>query len=367
VPQDETFGSWSLAAAATAMLLAVPLQPVLGYTALRAGETAAWVTPLIAGISVLLLFLPVAIKLAAIPGGGNLIDLARAAAGEPGAIITGVLVCGPLVFDCGLFIRRIAESAVTHLYPHTPQTFAMVALGLCVLYGACGGLADIVRLGRMMLPVFLLTIGAILIGPLPWSDPRSLLPFWGPGPGPLLGGSMGLMGLYYPTILFLLLAAGQLRDRQRFWRAGLVAIGGATIVFMAVLAVILLVYPLPLGYSVTFPLQELTRLVTGGRFFERIESVWVVFEFSATACYLAALLQTAAAAYAGAFHMSTHRTAVLPVVTMALMISLIPTDQGQAILLRVGTIPLSIAVGFVLPLALVLLAAWRGRAQRRAC
>jgi spore germination protein KB len=361
VPHDETFGSWSLAAAASAMFLAVPLQPILAYTALRAGDTAAWATPLIAGTLALLLYLAAALMLGAFPGGSNLISLARAAGGEPAAIVTGLLVCGPLVFDCGLFIRRIAESAVTHLYPHTPQTFAMVALGLCVLYGAYGGLADLVRLGRLLLPLVVLAIAVILIGPLPWCDVRNLLPLWGPGVGPLLGGSVGLAGIYGPTVLFLLTAAGHLNDRRRLWRAGAVAMGGATMVFMAILAVILLAYPLPLGYSVTFPLQELTRLVTGGRFFERLESIWIVFEFSASAFYLAALLYTAAAAYAGAFRMATHRTAVLPLVTITLIASLIPTDQGEAILLRVATVPLSVTTAFILPLLLSLLAAWRGR------
>jgi spore germination protein KB len=367
VPQDEKFGSGSLAAAATAIFLAVSLQPTPWLLAVRAGETAAWATPLIAGAVALLLYLPVAIRLGALPGGGNLISLARAAAGEPAAIGMGLLVCVSLDFDSGLIIRRVAESTVTHLYPHTPQTFVMVALSLCALYGASGGLADLVRLGRILLPVFLLTLCVILIGPLPWCNVRNLLPFWGPGPGPLLVGSIRLVGLFTAPILFLLLAGGQLRDRDRLWRAGIVAGGGAILLLMAIFATLLLVYPLPLGYSVTFPLQELTRLVTGGRFFERIESLTILIEFFMIACYLSAILHAAAAAYAGAFRICTHRTVLLPLFTLALLVSLIPTDQGQAIKMRMLSIPFAAVITYLLPLLLTLRVAWQGRAQGRGC
>jgi spore germination protein KB len=367
VAQNEQFGSQSLAAATAAVFLAIPFQPTLGFLALRAGETAAWATPLIASLVALMLYLPVALQVAALAGEANLIGLARAAAGEPGAILMGLLVSAFLVFTSGLAIRRVAESAVTHLYPHTPQTFAMVALALCALYGAYGGVEALVRLGRLLLPIFLLTILVILVGPLPWCNVRNLLPFWGPGPGALLRRSLSLTGVYSPPFLFLLMAAGQLSDRNRLWRTGLMATAGAALLFAAVIAVVLLTYPLPLGYSVTFPLQQLTRLVTGGRFFERIESMSILIEFFAVATYLAAMLHTAASAYASAFRSSTHRTAVLPLVTLAFVLSLFPADQGQAIMMRVTSIPFADTVAYLLPLLLAAVAGWRGRAHRRGC
>jgi hypothetical protein len=117
---------------------------------------------------------------------------------------------------------------------------------------------------------------------------------------------------------------------------------------------------------VTFPLHELSRLVIGGRFFERVEAVWVFIWFLGTACHVSAVLYAAAKAYAGAFAMRTHRTAVLPLVTMTLVISMFPRDVGESISWHEQEIPFAIGIGFGLPAVLALLATWRRRSASRA-
>jgi hypothetical protein len=239
-------------------------------------------------------------------------------------------------------------------------------LAIVILYKTYGELTGLIRLFQGFLPLLLLAILVILVGTVSWGEISYLFPFWGPGPGIVAGRSIQLMDLYSPTVLFLLVAAGQLKDRQRLWRAGAVTLGAATVGFAAILVVVLMTYPLPLAYSVTFPLHELSRLVIGGRFFERVEAVWVFFWFLGTSCHVSAVLYTAAKAYAGAFHMRTHRTAVLPLVTLTMIISMFPRDVGESISWHEREIPFAIGIGFGLPLVLALLALWRGRLASRA-
>jgi spore germination protein KB len=365
VTQNDSFGSWSLAAATATVLLAVPFHPIIGYTALRAGATAAWLAVLMAGIVAVALYWLVAASLGALPNGG-LISMARVAAGAPAAIITGLLVCSYLVLYSGFVLRRTAEMAVTSIYPHTPQTFPIVALAIAILYSTYGGLNGLVRLFQGFLPFLVLAILVILVGTVAWGEVTYLFPFWGPGPGTVAARSIKLMDLYSPAMLFLLVAAGQLRDRRRLWRAGVVTLGASTVAFVAILVVVLMTYPLPLAYSVTFPLHELSRLVIGGRFFERVEAVWVLFWFLGTACHVSAVLFTAAKAYADAFRMRTHRTAVLPLVALTLVISMFPRDVGESISWHEQEIPFAIGIGFGLPMVLALLATWRRRWAGRA-
>lgn len=363
MPKIVPFGSWSLAAAGATVGLAQTFHPIL-LASVAAVETGAWLAMLLAGLMAAGAFCLVALPLRRLPG-GNLIDLARAAGGHPAAVATGILVYGLLAYHGGLVTRQTAEMAVSAVYPHTPQTFAMAGLVLAALLGAYGSLPGQVRLFRLALPGLVLAILLILVATAGWGDIRFLLPIWGPGPAPLLAGSAVLSALHSPVALFLLMAAGQLRDRHLLWRAGTVAIGVSSALLAAVKVMLLMTFPLPLGFSITFPLHSLARLVIGGRFFERLEAVWVVVWFFATACHLAGTLHAGAAAYAQAFGMSAYRKALLALFLMVVTIGLFPPDQGQAIAWHMAAAPAGLAVGFGLPLALTAGAAWRGRFKQR--
>ncbi len=352
------YGSWSLAAAGLTVLFAQAFHPsMLGV--LWAAETAGWLALLLAGLLAFALFWPVAVQVARVPG-SSLISLARETGGRPTAVATALLAGGLLVYHSGLVLREASEMAVTLVYPHTPQTFAMVALVICVLYGALGGIDAMVLLCRSFLPVLLLVTVGILFGTLGWGEIRYLLPLWGPGPGLLLARTPLVVAIYSP-LLFLLAGASRLHDRQHLWRAGLVATVGVALLFAAVKVVLVMTFPYPLGSTIAFPLHALARLVIGGRFFERIESLWLFFWVYATACHLGAVLHASAAMYAEAVGFPSHRTAVLPLLLTAGTIALFPPDIGRAIAWHVKLAPVALGIAFGLPFLLVVVHLIRGR------
>lgn len=356
--REVRFGSWSLAAAGMTVLLAQAFHPYM-LGALWVAGTGAWLSMLLSGLLAFALFWPAAAHVAAVPG-SSLISLARAAGGAPAAVATALLAGGLLVYHSGLVLREASEMAVTLVYPHTPQTFAMVALVLCALYGALGGIDAIVFLCRAFLPLLVLMTVIVLVGSLGWGEFRYLLPFWGPGPAPLLLRTPLTMAIYSP-LLFLLVGARNLKDRRHLWRAGLAAIAGAALIFAGTKAVLVMTFPFPMGQTIAFPLHALTRLVIGGRFFERIEALWLFFWVYATACHLGALLHTASAMYAEAVSFPSHRTAVIPLLLVAGTIALFPPDIGRAIAWHVKLAPLSGGIAFGLPLLLVVVRVVRRR------
>lgn len=352
------FGTWSLVAAGITVLVSQEFHPVV-LGPLWVGGTGAWLAVLLAGLLVCLLFWPVAAAVAATPG-GTLISLARATAGAPGAVGTAFLVGGLLVYHTGLTLREASEMAVTMVFPHTPQTMAMVALVMGAVYGAYGGVDAIVFLCRAFLPVLVSLILLVFVGTLGWGELRYLLPVWGHGAGRLLAGSPLVTALYTP-MLFLLVASANLRDRRQLRRTALVTAAVTAVIVALAKAVLIMAFPYPLGESIAFPLHALTRLVLGGRFLERVESLWLFFWVYATACHLGAVLHTAAAMYAEAVGFPSHRTAVLPLILLAGTIALFPPDIARAIAWHLGAAPFAAAIAFGMPLLLALAAAWRRR------
>lgn len=360
--KDAQFGTWSLGAAGATMLAAQAFQPII-LAPVEVGLTAGWLVMLIASLVALIIYVPVMARIAALPN-GNLISLARAAAGTPGAIVTGLLVSGLLLFHSGLILRQTAEMTVSAAYPLTPQTFAVFALVICTLYGAYGGTAGIVRLCRGFLAVLIVTIALVLAGTFGWGKVRYILPFWGPGPGRVLTQAPLLAALHLPA-LFLPIAAGSLRNRERAWHAALITLGVATLLYTAIKVVLLMAYPYPLGPAITFPLHEMSRLVLGGRFFERIEGLWILAWVVGAACLLSGMVHAAAVCYSDAFRKSTHVSAVLPMVSIVLTVSMLPPDQSRAITGDIDAMPLGFVIAFLLPLLLTLVTAGRGRLNRR--
>lgn len=348
---QEQFGSWSLASAAVAVLLAEFFEPVL-LAAVHAGETAAWLAMLLAGLFAILLFWPAAAFMERLPK-GNLVNIARSIAGIPGAVAVGVAVSGLVIFHTGLILRETSEMATSAIFPHTPQTVAMVTLGICAVVGAWGGLPGIIRLARSFMPLLVLAAALLLVGALPWSQFTFLQPFWGPGPLPLLGNSFLLAALFAPMSLFLLMVPDGLRDRGGLVRAGVVPVVAVALILSAGAAIFLAIYPLPAGRSITFPMHLLARLISGGRFFDRLEGIWITFWFWTTACHLAVQLHVAAIAIGDALGLDT-KVAIPPLATMAASIALFPRDQGLVLSYHLATIPFALVIGFGLPLALVL-------------
>jgi hypothetical protein len=158
----QPFGSWSLAATGATLLLAQEFHPMV-IEVLRAGLNAAWLAMSLSGLLAAALYWAAAKSVGARPG-GNLISLAREAAGTPGAALCGLAVSGMLLYHCGFVLRETAEMTVSSLYPHTPQTFAIVALLLASLYGAYGRTDSLVKLSRILLPLLLLGVLVILVG-----------------------------------------------------------------------------------------------------------------------------------------------------------------------------------------------------------
>lgn len=360
MPPKREFGSRSLAVASFTVLLSQSFHSVM-LAPVWAGETGAWLAALLSGIWASIAYWLVTIGLHKLPG-KNLVGMARALLGRPGAIITSLLVASALVYHAAFVLRETAEMAVSSVYPLTPQTFAVVSLLAAKLVGAYADLNGLVRLARLFFPVLIASILFIVFGVMGWGEFRNLLPIWGPGPTALLVRSMPLTAIYAPG-LFLLMAAGRVKNRQGLWQSAAAVGLGAGIVYALGLAMVIMTYTYPLANSITFPLHEMARLILGGRFFQRVEGVWVLIWVFATILHGSLLIHVAATAIAEAFDMSSHRAAILPLGALVLTAAYIPRDQAQTITDHAAGLPLGLAAGFGWPLLLALLAAWRKRGK----
>lgn len=354
-----TFGSQSLAALGAFLVISQAFQPMM-ILPLEQGQTAAWLLVLLATLVAGLLIWPVLAVLRSIPG-ATLMDLVRIAFGRPGLILFAILLTASLTFAGGLILRETSEMALSAAFPHSPQTFATTSLLLGSVMVAHGEASVLARLGRLLLPILVLSILGVLIGSVGWGEWETLMPFWGPGPLELVSAIPAVTKLFAPAPVVLYLMTGPVAFRRQLvrWPLGALLLSGLLLSLVTV--VLTMVFPYQLVTSITYPLHAATRVVMGGRFFERLEGVWLFMWVISTIILTGAFLFAGAKLIARGFSMPHHRPAILPLATVVLTTAFFPTNQAHALKLH-----MRVAVPFTmlmlgLPLAAALVAYWRRR------
>lgn len=351
-----TFGSRSLAAMAILLVITQAFHPRM-LLLLVQGQNAGWILMLLGTITAIGFTWPIAAILQR-TGQRDLIDLARAGLGRWATVLLALVLVTGTSFVSGMIVRETSEMAISAVFPHTPQTLATVSLLAGAVYVAVGDSASLVRLGRVLLPWVLVAILLVLAGSIGWGEFRYLLPLWGPGLPRLVSGIPdGTVILAPATVTFYL--TGQVADRSRLTRWLLLAPLFAGLIMILEKVVLSMVFAYPIGWSVPFPLHTAARLLLGGRFFERVEGLWVFTWVVATIFLLGALIHTGARAYCKAFSINRRLTAVLPLTMVALTVAFFPPDQATTLVWHNLATPLIFAVWYVVPLLLALAAALR--------
>ncbi len=323
-----SFGSRSLIGLGVMMSLAQLFQPGLQII-FRNGMNAAWLAALLGGFFSTLVLLPMAVSLKRLPG-GSLVDLAQAAVGRAGAMAVATVLSAIFCFVSGLFVRETSEMAISAVFPHTPQTFATTTLLLGAVYVAWGDGSSVVRLGRLILPALVISVGLIMVGSMGWGEWKYLLPLWGPGLPTLLATTPQNASFFAPAAVLAVLA-GDVSDRTSLVRVFVLTPLISGLALAVVKLILSVVFSYPVGLNIAMPLHMAARLVVGGRFFERLEGVWVFMWVLGITVLLGALLHAAAATFSRAFSMERHRTALFPLATVTLTVAFFPPDQATTI------------------------------------
>lgn len=264
----------------------------------------------------------------------------------------------------GLGLRQISEMVVTAFFPHTPQTFAMAELIITSAAGAAMSPPGGPWVGSFYAGPALLSVLVVLLGNMGWGQFRNVLPATGPGLFPVLGEVIPLTSHFGELILLAVWSSYLSRPRHLLSTAAWVA-AAVALLWSAVALVYLMVIPLPGALAVPFPFFEMTRLVQGGRFLERVDAFWIYLWTMGTTGQVTAALQTTAFLFRDAFRLPDHRGAVLPLAVSVLAIALFPSNQQGAIAAETFFIRRwGFLIALVLPLLIALLARARQQSAR---
>ena len=354
---DITFGEWE---AIALIINAICARIFLNFpreVAENAG-TAGWLETVYFSVLAFLLFSLIA-RLYARFNRKDLLDIGELAGGETGRIITGLLFLGLVLFVGTLILREYTENMKVISLTDSPLGFVMIFFAVAMVVACYLGLEAIVRFIAVSVPVIMATFLFIAFMVAPYYDPTHLLPVLGNGAyGIFVKGFFGLST--YSPLLYLFLLPPFLKDQKSFPRIGYTALGVSALLLLASSLAYSLVYSYPTSLESFLPVFQLARLINYGRFFQRLESVFLISFALSAMQYLGIILFFAVHIFKKTFRLEYYRPLILPFAVILFGLALLPSNLMTVIDLETKTYgTFAWGITFILPIIVLLLARLR--------
>jgi spore germination protein (amino acid permease) len=343
-------GIWS---AAAIMINAVGARIYLNFprTIIEGAGNAGWIQIIYASCLVLVIF-SITCKLYYNFQGKDLIDLGEYLGGSFGRVIVGLPIIFILMFIGSIILREFSENMKIISLPITPINFVMTFFCAGMITGAYLGLEAIVRYHAIVVPIIAIAYLIILLGASKYYDVSNFYPILGNGAASILLKNGFLKISVYAPILYIFLMIPFLKTHKNFKTAGLLGIGICAFLLTLSALSYIAAYPYNSGLEQFLPTFDLARLIDFGRFFERIESIFLLSWASAGLMYLSVILFFTAYSFKKTFKLEYHRPLILPFAIIQFCTSLLPPNLMTAIVMETK---IYVKITWIITLALPLL------------
>ncbi len=325
------FGKWE----GTVLLLnLLYTQIILGFPRVmtETAGTAAWITIIYASVIMLLAFWLIS-KLYSRFEGMDIIDISQIAGGGAFRIITGLVMTAYLVYIISIVLREFAEDMKVIILPESPISFVTLFFVAGMIVGAYLGLEAIVRLGAIVVPLITAGFLFITIGVYPYYNASNLFPILGTGPQKIFGEGFFKISIF-SAVSILFFIAPYIRTNKEFKIIGYSSILISSCMFLWSVVSYLMVFPYTVSVENFLPIYQMARLINYGRFFQRVESVFV-FIWAATALlYLTGAFYFITHVFRKTFKLEYEKPLIVPFAVLVFNISLLPPNLATAIQLE---------------------------------
>jgi spore germination protein (amino acid permease) len=261
--------------------------------------------------------------------GKDLIDIGEHIAGGFGRIVTGLVIIIILLFLVSIYIRIFAEDMKVVSLTTSPISYVTTFFVICMVIGAYLGIEAIARYHAIAIPIIIAGYLIIMAGVIPYVNLSNLLPIFGSGIKSIfIDGSV--ITSVYMELIFLFLLAPYVKTHKNFKSSGYTVLGLSTIVLTLTSLIYLAVIPMPDALERILPLFHLSRLINVGRFFQRIDSIFVLIWATTGLMYVTVCLYFIASIFQKTFRLKYYKPLILPFAALIFSLSLLPDSLIQA-------------------------------------
>lgn len=267
--------------------------------------------------------------------GKDIIDIGEYVAGGVGRIAVGIVSTIFFMTIVCIYIRTFSESMKTVALSVSPISFVSLFFIVVMILGAYFGLEAISRIHAIAVPIVAAGFIVIMIAVFPYMDLTRAFPVLGTGAYDIFANGFIKVSVF-AEIFFILMLTPFIKTHNNLKKSGFIALGFSAVFLLISVFVYITVFPYPANVERVLPIYQLARLISYGRFFQRIESVFVVIWAAAALLYLMAGFYFALYSFKKAFKLQYLRPLILPFAVIVLNLSLLPPNLLSAVRLETG-------------------------------
>ncbi|MCX7710868.1 MAG: spore germination protein [Clostridia bacterium] len=327
------FGSWEAICLLVAMM---GTKVILNYPRVAAelAGTAGWIQTLYIVLLATVAFFFIA-KLYSRFEGKDLIDISQYLGGSILRIIIGVFVIAFLLFITVSLLRLFGEQMKTLAYVASPISYILVFFLAGMIVVGYFGLEPLVRFMAILVPV---SIGAFLIYLVllaPFYRAGNLFPAFGNGLDKIFIAGIPRIS-EVSELLFLFLIPPFIGSQKNFKSVGYISLGMTAFFLTSLTMAYICVVPYPAALESSLPAYDIGRIINYGRFFQRIEPLFIITWATMAFMYLSAAFYFTIYTFQKTFKLEHRQPLVLAFAVLTMTICLLPRSLMENIDLLVN-------------------------------
>ena len=325
------FGNWE-AVALLVNLICTKLFLDFPRTVAEQAGTASWILLLYISLLAFLGFFIIS-KLYEKFEGKDILDICQESFGQIGKIIIGIILLAFLIFITSIVLREYSEDMKIVAFIASPISFVNLFFLLTMIVGAYFGIEAIVRFHAVTVPIIVVGSIIIMVGVMPYADYTNVLPILGNGINEIFIKGFVKVSIY-SEILILFLIVPYIKTNKNFKLVGYTSLGISTFFLTLSAYMFLAVRSYPTAIENFLPIYQLSRMINYGRFFQRIESLFLVMWVGAAMLYLSASFYFIVNIFKKMFNLEYYRPLIIPFAIIIFNLSLLPSNLIDAIKLH---------------------------------
>ena len=357
------FGNWE-ASAIIINLICTKIFLNFPRMAAETGGTAAWLFTIFIAALAFLGFTVIQILYKPFEG-KDLLDIAELAAGNPGRVLAGLVIILGAGWCATAYMRVFSENMKLISLTTSPLSFVELFFTACLAAGAYLGMEALSRLHAFSVPFIASGYLLIMVGVVNYIDLGNLLPILGNGAKEIFISGAPKVSVFF-EILFLVLLPPFLKKHDNMKTTGYWSLGLSAFFLVISSLVFTSVFPYPSSLERIIPIFHIARLIKLGRFFQRLESIFLFIWAAAALLYISVCFYFILFAFQKTFRLDYYKPLIVPFAIIIMSISFIPTDFSEVITYEVSLFrKWSWIAAFAMPILLLVLARLRNKGAVR--
>ncbi|MBO5142211.1 MAG: GerAB/ArcD/ProY family transporter [Clostridia bacterium] len=346
--------TWELVSL-TSVITFTPLLVTLPRSAAEAFGTGALLHAIYIGIVVTIYFLAI-FKLYKNIENKDIFDLSQIVGGNLLKILTGIVLIAYLLTTSFITINEFSEDVKNVLFPDNSVQSVSIIFILGVAIAAYFGIKGALRISSVLFPVLIIGLIAIFFSLLEDIDLLNLFPLIGTGRKEIFLNGLNHAGRYNSLFLIFILAP----KISNLKKSGMYSILSTSAVILFVVFLIFSVIPYPEISENYFAFFEITRMISFGRFFQRVEVIFTFIWLFVSLVYLTIATAVIVYTFKKAFKIE-YPNLLLPLITLSFigLVYIFPDTSSLLITRDFMYSYVTPIIVFIYPLVLLIIAKFK--------